>query len=84
MKSVTGDPAEIERVVNKVDGLMVHLEMVHFDPFLPTHRHEWKTAMGRFKREVEIIEQEANRFVYTVYSNRVHVYRTSIPCVSLC
>ena len=68
LKSVTGDSAEIERVLEKVDGLIVHLEMVHFDPYQPSHKQEWKTAMGRFQREVELIEQEATRYCVSSFS----------------
>ena len=49
-------------MLEKVDGLVVHLETVHFDPYQLSHRQEWKTAMGRFQREVDMIEQEATRY----------------------
>ena len=61
LKAVTGDPAQIEKVLEKVDGLVVHLETVRFDPYQQQHKQDWKNSMGWFQREVELIESEATR-----------------------
>ena len=61
---MTGDHAQIEKVLDKVDHLVVNIETTRFDPFQPTHRQDWKNSMGWFQREVELIEAEATRYVY--------------------
>ena len=63
---MTGDPAEIERVLQKVNGLVDHVETVRFDPYNHLYRHDWKNVMAWFQREVEVIEQEATRWVFDI------------------
>lgn len=63
LKAVTGDPGEIERVLQKVNSLVEHVETVQFDPYNHTYRQEWRNVMGWFQREVDVIEQEATRCV---------------------
>ena len=47
----------------RVDTLVLNIETVRFDPYNPSNRYEWKNVMGRFQREVKIIEDEANSFI---------------------
>ena len=63
LKAVTGDPDRIEGVLMRVDSLVLNIETVRFDPYNPSNRHEWKNVMGRFQREVKLIEEEANSFI---------------------
>lgn len=63
MKAVTGNPERIDTVIQRVDRLVLDLELVKFDPFNPSNRLEWKTIMSRFQREVKLIEEEANSFI---------------------
>lgn len=60
---VTGDPDRIEAVLQRVDSLVLDIEIVRFDPYSLSSRHEWKSVMGRFQREVRLIEEEANSFI---------------------
>lgn len=69
MKAVTGDHAQIEKVLDKVDSLVVNIETVKYDPFQPAHRQDWKNSMGWFQREVELIEAEATRCIYLYYTH---------------
>ena len=36
---------------------------IKFDPYQPSTRGEWRTVMDRFKRDVRVIEEEANSFI---------------------
>lgn len=42
---------------------------VKFDPYQPSTRHEWRTVMERFKRDVKMIEDEANSFINESFEN---------------
>lgn len=63
LKAVTGDPERIEAVLQRVDSLVWDIETVRFDPYNPSNRHNWHSVMGRFQREVKLIEDEANTFI---------------------
>jgi dynein heavy chain len=63
LKAVTGNPAGIEAVLEKVNNLMRDIEKVRFDPFDPAQRQNWASKMGRFQQEVQLIEEEANQFI---------------------
>ena len=63
LKAVTGDPDRIERVLQKVDNLVLDIETVRFDPYSPSSRQEWSSKMSRFQQEVKLIEDEANSFI---------------------
>ncbi|XP_077995609.1 dynein axonemal heavy chain 10-like isoform X2 [Glandiceps talaboti] len=63
LKSVTGDPKKIEEVLKRVDGLVVPLEEVNFDPFALKHVHQWRNVMEWFDKEVIAIEGEAKHFI---------------------
>ena len=60
---MTGDPDKIEKVLDRVNHLVVDIETAKFDPYNPTSRHDWKTMMTRFEREVKLIEEEATSFI---------------------
>ena len=60
---MTGNPAGIEAVLQKVNTLMLDIETVRFDPFDPGQRQNWVSKMGRFQEEVKLIEDEANQFI---------------------
>ena len=60
---MTGNPAGIEAVLQKVNNLMHDIETVRFDPFDPAQRQNWASKMGRFQQEVKLIEEEANQFI---------------------
>ena len=63
LKAVTGDPERIEEVLQRVNSLVLDIEIVRFDPYNPSYRHDWKSVMSRFQREVKLIEEEANTFI---------------------
>eukprot|EP00731_Ephydatia_muelleri_P035324 Em0114g8a len=63
LKAVTGDPGKIEKVLDRVNHLVVDIETAKFDPYNPASRHDWKSMMARFEREVKLIEDEANSFI---------------------
>ena len=60
---MTGNPAAIEAVLEKVNTLMRDIETVRFDPFDPSQRQNWTNKMTRFQQEVKLIEEEANQFI---------------------
>ena len=60
---MTGNPDDIEAVLQKVDGLILDIETVRFDPFDPAQRQNWVSKMSRFQQEVRLIEDEANTFI---------------------
>lgn len=60
---MTGDPERIEAVLQRVDSLVLDIETVRFDPYTPNNKHEWRSVMSRFQREVKLIEEEANSFI---------------------
>ena len=60
---MTGNPDRIEAVLQRVDSLVLDIETVRFDPYTPSNRHEWRSVMNRFQREVKLIEEEANSFI---------------------
>lgn len=61
--AVTGSSDRIEAVLQRVDSLVLDLETVRFDPYTPGERHQWRSVMARFQREVKLIEEEANSFI---------------------
>ena len=46
-----------------MDNLVLDFETVRFNAYSPVNRHEWKSVMNRFQREVKLIEEEANTFI---------------------
>lgn len=58
---MTGDPGQIEKVLEKVDGLLGTLEKIDYDPFEIHNKLEWKNTMEWFQSEVEQVEEEATR-----------------------
>ncbi len=42
---------------------MLDIETVRFDPYATSSRHDWRSVMNRFQREVKLIEEEANSFI---------------------
>ncbi len=88
LKAVTGDPGEIERVLEKVDGLVEHVEMVRYDPFCPDNKQAWKDTMNWFQKQVEHIETEATRYsrththTHTRVSYDNHYYNCSLLLLS--
>ena len=69
LMAVTGNSDRIEAVLCRVDALVLDLETVRFDPYSPGNRHEWRSVMGRFQREVKLIEEEAKSFIDESFQN---------------
>nr|WAW84832.1 axonemal dynein heavy chain 10 [Halisarca dujardinii] len=63
LKAVTGDPDRIDRVLDRVNHLILPIAELKFDPYQPATRGEWKSVMDRFRRDVGVIEEEANAFI---------------------
>ena len=40
-----------------------YILQIKFDPYQPSTRGEWRAVMDRFKRDVRVIEEEANSFI---------------------
>uniref|UniRef100_H3BAL0 Dynein axonemal heavy chain 10 n=1 Tax=Latimeria chalumnae TaxID=7897 RepID=H3BAL0_LATCH len=63
LKAVTGDPKRIDDVLRRVDGLLIPIEELYFDPFNVRNTNLWKALMEDFKVEVVAIEKEAKNFI---------------------
>ncbi|XP_076363131.1 dynein heavy chain at 89D isoform X2 [Tachypleus tridentatus] len=63
LKAVTGDPKKIDDVLDRVCGLIKPIENVDFDIFLIRHTSSWNTFKDWFNKEVQLIEEEAIRFI---------------------
>uniref|UniRef100_A0A8C9TU55 Dynein axonemal heavy chain 10 n=1 Tax=Scleropages formosus TaxID=113540 RepID=A0A8C9TU55_SCLFO len=63
LKAVTGDPKRIDEVIHLVDGLVVPIEQLSFDPFNIRKTGSWKLVMKDFKARVQDIEGETITFI---------------------
>ncbi|XP_069071115.1 dynein axonemal heavy chain 10 [Pleurodeles waltl] len=63
LKAVTGDPKRIDDVIRRVDGLVVPVQTLTFDPFNIKYSHQWKAVMDNINFEVMAIEGEAKNFI---------------------
>ncbi|XP_078523750.1 dynein axonemal heavy chain 10 isoform X2 [Lissotriton helveticus] len=63
LKAVTGDPKRIDDVIRRVDGLVIPMQTLTFDPFNIKYSNRWKAVMDNFNFEVLAIEEEAKNFI---------------------
>ncbi|KAK7889069.1 hypothetical protein WMY93_024629 [Mugilogobius chulae] len=63
LKSVTGDPKRIDETLSRVDGLVLPIQNLTFDPFSISKMANWKAIMQEFDSTVEDIEGEAIHFI---------------------
>uniref|UniRef100_A0A3B4BIB4 Dynein heavy chain tail domain-containing protein n=1 Tax=Periophthalmus magnuspinnatus TaxID=409849 RepID=A0A3B4BIB4_9GOBI len=63
LKSVTGDPKRIDEVLSCVDGLVLPMQDLTFDPFSISKMTSWKTIMQEFDVTVKEIEGEGIHFI---------------------
>ncbi|KAK9522770.1 hypothetical protein VZT92_019216 [Zoarces viviparus] len=63
LRNVTSDPKRIDEVLCKVDGLVLPIEDVSFDPFNICKMNSWKMIMHDFNTTVQAIEGEAINFI---------------------
>lgn len=54
LKSVTGDPKRIDEVRCRVDGLVLPIEEVTFNPFNISKMRSWKMVMRDFDTTVQV------------------------------
>ncbi|XP_037633762.1 dynein heavy chain 10, axonemal [Sebastes umbrosus] len=63
LKGVTGDPKRIDEVLCRVNGLVLPIEDVSFNPFNISKISSWKRIMRVFDLTVQAIEGEAINFI---------------------
>ncbi|XP_069475795.1 dynein axonemal heavy chain 10 [Ambystoma mexicanum] len=63
LKAVTGDPKRIDDVLRRVDGLVIPMKSLSFDPFNIKFSQQWKAVMENINTEVLAIEGEAKNFI---------------------
>ncbi|CAB1437042.1 unnamed protein product [Pleuronectes platessa] len=63
LKSVTGDYKRIDEVLCTVEGLVLPIEGVNFNPFNMCKKSSWKTIMKDFDTTSHAIEGEAINFI---------------------
>lgn len=54
MKEVTGEHKRIDDVLRRVDGLVVHIEELDFDPFNMCKTENWKKVIQDFRSKVQV------------------------------
>ncbi|XP_069379878.1 dynein axonemal heavy chain 10 isoform X1 [Paralichthys olivaceus] len=63
LKSVTGEHKRIDEVLCRVEGLVVPIEGVNFNPFNMCKKSSWKMIMKDFDTTAQAIEGEAINFI---------------------
>jgi dynein heavy chain len=63
LKSVTGDPAQIDEVIKRVEGLIIPFEQVPFDIFSKRYASAWESLMSHFRECILQIEDMAKNFI---------------------
>lgn len=54
LKGVTGDPKCIDEMLCKLDGLLLHIEEVSFNPFNICKSNSWKMVMQDVDTTVQV------------------------------
>jgi hypothetical protein len=59
LKSITGEPWQIDAVMEKVEKLVTSMSQADFDIFHPKFEMNWQELLGSFHREFSELELEA-------------------------
>lgn len=63
LKTIISDPAQIDAVVKRVEGLTRPIEKADFDIFSYEFKEHWEQIMAGFNQEVVSLENQAKYFI---------------------
>lgn len=63
LKTIISDPAQIDAVVKRVEGLTKPIEKTDFDIFSHEFKEHWEAIMTGFNQEVILLENQAKYFI---------------------
>ncbi|KAK5648316.1 hypothetical protein RI129_003208 [Pyrocoelia pectoralis] len=63
LRAIVVDPQKVDQITRRVDNLVIPIENLDFDLFLPKNKENWEAIMNDFYKEVRILEREAVTFI---------------------